>query len=144
MAFTNKLRDAIDRLQKQVLALLLRRRREPCEDPEAYRLRRSRAAAREQQRVGRGSGRVADRILCWWQHVCRQEDKQPHLWTAAVLQWRNAAWLQQRRAACGSRSIWAGRLNSRRAQGYVRERWEERLSSATGTAAQWRQNQEQR
>ena len=138
---TRKLVAAIDRLQKQVHSLLLRLRQQPCEDAEAFRLRKSRAAAAEMAKVGPWSGRVAARISDWKSHIEHQEEAQPELWTSKVLAWRDSAWLQRRRVACGSRSALAGRLMSRRCGGYVRERWQEMLPTVESIASTWRRRQ---
>ena len=120
----------VDALQCRLLVFLQRERRHDGEDINAFIFRRARRAKASAIELGLWSYAVAKRVATWKQH-CFRDTASRGSWAVAALEWRNAAWLQDRRRQSSSRSIFAGRTDTRVAGGgFVRPRWETTVDDA--------------
>lgn len=114
-SLTPALLSDVDRVQRRMTAILAAARKLPGETPEEYVRRRARAAGFEAAKAGLWSARCKARVVKWADHFERERNREA--WAAQLLQWRGAAWLQQKRLEQNSESVYAGRTGTRAAAG---------------------------
>jgi len=116
--------DKLDALQRKMHAIALGFKRLPCESPQQFNSRRSRAIGTHvRQRWSLVWYRQCDK---WAKHLSRH----PEFWPARLLAFRDAAWLQARRLVVGSLSVLAGRTATRAHRAHVERRWQDGLDFA--------------
>ena len=112
------------RTQRCLLALALRVRREPDEEPAVFVRRRGRSVAALVRPDSSWDVRHTQRVLDWNGHL----ERHPHTWAGQLLHHRAAVWLRAQRAARGS-CLLAGRTGSRIAAEHVHTRWHDGLTA---------------
>ena len=110
--YSNGVATSIDALQRRMVAMLAGLERRPEEEAEAYCRRRGVHARKLCREHGRWSELWQQRVMDWHRHVRRGHNARCP--ATALYEFRDRAWLAQRRLAQGSQSSSAGRLNSRR------------------------------
>ena len=109
-------------LQRSLISAVMRLPRDRGEDDLSFWRRRGREAARHAVRVGLWDKRAAVRILSWAGHM--QRGHAPS-WAVQILPVQCSRWLQVKRAAAKSLSVFAGILGSRESPGRPPIRFEE-------------------
>lgn len=110
----------MDRVQRQMVASILRPQMLSGESPEVFVRRRNRVSAAEARRMGSWSLRHCKRVLSWRDHLLRPANSRS--WAALLYQFRGFEWLLQRRSQ-NSGGLLAGRTGTRIASGNVSTRW---------------------
>ena len=109
----------MDRVQRQMVASILRPQMLSGESPEVFVRRRNRVSAAEARRMGSWSLRHCKRVLSWRDHLLRPANSRS--WAALLYQFRGFEWLLQRRSQ-NSGGLLAGRTGTRIASGNVSTR----------------------
>ena len=130
--FTKGHSDWVDRLQRSMIARLMRMSPRPEEAWECFVRRRSAAAATQARRTGLWSDRFAVRVQSWYKHARRN-----HIcsWPGYLLNAGLLEWLRHRRVALGSKSCEGGRAQTRLRRGGVRTRFADGVSEAEDRTA---------
>ena len=115
-----ELAQTIDRLQRKMVAGILRPRMQLGEAPDRYIRRRNRLATVECLRMGTWSYRHCKRILNWRDHLERPANAAS--WAAILLHFRGFEWLMARRSQHQG-GLLGGRTGTRVASGNVSTRW---------------------
>ena len=124
-------------VQRAVISSVLRLPRETGEEDVVYACRRGREAGRHVSRVGAWDVRAARRIVEWAEHLQRGHVSS---WAVSIFPFQCSKWLQVRRAAQNSISIFAGVLGLRQIAGRPRIWFEEGLSYAKDRIAEPERN----
>ena len=114
-------------LQRSVIASILKIPREVGETDESYACRRGREAAKHACLLGPWEVRAAGRVVDWTEHLERHHVRS---WAAELYAFQGSKWLQLRRAAQSSASVFAGMLGLREWPGRPRVRFDEGVSHA--------------
>ena len=112
----------VDTLQQRMNACMLRLPRLPHEEPDAYVRRRGRLARSHCQQAGLWSRIWFQRAVAWDEHLTRGHNHQT--WSAQLHDFRDKAWLMQRRAD------FDGRTCTRAVHGKVQMRWHDGVDFA--------------
>jgi hypothetical protein len=118
----------MDRMQRKMAVIAMRVPMMIGEPVADFCRRRARLAGVHCRQVGLWSIRHATRVLAWRDHLERPANAAA--WPAALLHHRGRRWLEQRRLACGSTSVIAGRTGTRAAPDHVHTRWHDGLEYA--------------
>ena len=121
----------LDRTQRNMVGILLQCRPAPGEPPDVFFRRRARTAKLKCVAVGWWSSCWFKRAIAWDDHIRRLRNAQT--WSASLVAWRGASWLQARRSERGASSL-AGRTGTRALSGKVHVRWESGILHAKGQA----------
>ena len=112
----------LDRLQRQMLKIILRVRPLPAETAEGYSRRAAKIVARIQDARGAWSCLWASRIISWGLHI--QRNTANNSWPSKLMHIRSSAELNERRA------LYAQRTGTRSASGWCQTRWSDGVSKA--------------
>lgn len=118
----------LDATQRKMTAILLRVIPFPCESSAEFARRRGRVASKFCNKYGLWGDRWFRRAIAWDDHVRRPRNSE--CWSAALLRWRGEQFLQGRRVAQGSDTVFAGRTATRSCQLRVQQRWESGINFA--------------
>ena len=120
--YTPALAKRIDQFQTYMTGRLLRLPSFPYESSSDYFGRLHRAAGRLCNKHGKWSDLWIKRLRSWRDHVGRH----PETWSHAILQYRNDAWLTDRRFSFSNseHGLTAGRTGTRSVRQRVHQRWE--------------------
>ena len=110
----------IDRLQRKMIAGIIRPRMLADDTPAEFVRRRNRIAAVAAREAGLWSMRHCTRVLDWRAHLERPLNKAS--WAAILLHYRGFQWLMQQRLQ-HSGGVLGGRTGTRAASGNVATRW---------------------
>lgn len=119
-------REALDNVQKRMLAILSPTPRLPDESEQTFYRRRARAIAAQARDMGLWSSLHGKRAVGWHQHLLRERNYGS--WASKLVRDRNAEWWQQRRLSQGSSSSFAGRAYTRTFPGRPATRWVESVT----------------
>ena len=114
------LSDRIDRVQRKMVAGILRPRMVLGESPEQVIRRRNRLATAECRRMGPCSSRHCKRVLRWRDHLERPANSIS--WASMLLHYRGSEWLMLQRSQHQG-GLFGGRTGTRTMSGNVATRW---------------------
>ena len=100
------------------------------ESPADFIRRRNRLSSSLCRQMGWWSARWWRRSWEWDSHIRRLRNS--GLWSHALVQWHDEAWLDERRAFARGNSLWASRTRTRAFRGRVHQRWEAGIQLASG------------
>ena len=117
----------MNRVQRQMIASILRPQMRPDDSPESFVRRRNRLASAEVQRMGSWSMRHCKRVISWRDHLLRPANSRS--WAAMLLHFKGFEWLVQKRSQHKG-GLLAGRTGTRVTSGNVSTRWHDGLAYA--------------
>ena len=115
--------EAVDRLQRRLIAALLRVRKRQFESIVDFSRRRNAAAGRVARLQGQWSKFWCPRVISWNDHIFRGHNTSQ--WSTKLVHHNDGIWLQIRRALGRN-----GRLGTRRIRGHPTTRWAEGVEHA--------------
>ena len=110
----------IDRLQRKMIAGIIRPRMQVDETPADFVRRRRRIGGVAARKAGLWSARHCTRVLDWRDHLDRPRNEAS--WAAILLHYRGFQWLMEQRLQHGG-SVLRGRTGTRVASGNVANGW---------------------
>jgi hypothetical protein len=123
----------LDRIQRKMIASILRIPPSPGEECQEYVRRRARAVSQVVHSTHKWSIRHCSRVHKWHEHLRRPANEKS--WPAKLLNFKGRDWLISRRMHVGSRTPFAGRTHTRALPGHVCTRWHDGAAYARDIVA---------